>query len=67
MDAGERSRTWTDLEAGLAAENLLLETVARGLGAVVVGGMDPAAAKEAVRSPGKEQVIVLVPAGHPAR
>ena len=66
MDAGERSRTWTDFEAGLASENLLLEAVALRLGAVVVGGMDPAAAKEAVRFGGREQVIVLIPAGHPA-
>ncbi len=66
MDAGPRSRTWTDVEAGLASENLLLEAVALRLGAVVVGGMDPAAAKEAVRFPGREQVIVLIPVGHPA-
>ncbi len=65
MDAGPRSRTWTDFEAGLATENLLLQSVALGLGAVVVGGMDPAAAREAVRFAGREQVIVLVPVGHP--
>ena len=66
MDAGPRSRTWTDLEAGLASENLLLEAVALRLGAVVVGGMDAAAAKEAVHLAGREQVIVLIPVGHPA-
>ncbi len=66
MDAGPRSRTWTDLEAGLATENLLLEAVALRLGGVVVGGMDPAAAREAVRLGEREQVIVLVPIGHPA-
>ena len=65
MDAGPRTRTWTDLEAGLASENLLLQAVALKLGAVVVGGMDPVAAKEAVRFGGKEQVIVLIPVGHP--
>jgi SagB-type dehydrogenase family enzyme len=66
MDAGPRSRTWTDLEGGLATENLLLEAVALKLGGVVVGGMDAAAAKDAVRFPGKEEVLVLVPVGHPA-
>jgi SagB-type dehydrogenase family enzyme len=66
MDAGPRSRTWTDLEAGLATENLLLQAVALRLGAVVVGGMDAAAAREAVHLGGREQVIVLVPVGHPA-
>jgi SagB-type dehydrogenase family enzyme len=66
MDLGDRSHTWTDYEAGLASENLLLEVVALRLGAVVVGGMDPAAAREAVHFTGREQVIVLIPAGHPA-
>ncbi len=66
MDAGARRRTWTDLEAGLATENLLLETVALGLGAVVVGGMDPAAVRDAVRFKGQEEAIVLVPVGRPA-
>ncbi len=66
MEAGPRSRTWTDLEAGLASENLLLQAVALRLGGVVVGGMDPAAARSAVGFGGREQVIVLVPVGHPA-
>ncbi len=65
MDAGARSATWTDYEAGLASENLLLEVVALRLGAVVVGGMEPAAVREAVRFTGRERVIVLIPAGHP--
>lgn len=67
MDAGPRRRTWTDYEAGAASENLLLEAVALGLGAVVVGGVDPAAVKEALRLTGREHVIVVIPAGHPAR
>ena len=66
MDAGPRSRTWTDFEAGLASENLLLQAVALRLGGVVVGGMDAAAAKEALRLTGREQVVVLVPVGRPA-
>ncbi|BDG05596.1 SagB/ThcOx family dehydrogenase [Anaeromyxobacter oryzae] len=66
MDAGARSTTWTDYEAGLASENLLLQVVALRLAAVVVGGMDPAAVREAVRFTGHERVIVLIPAGHPA-
>ncbi len=66
MDAGQRSRVWTDYEAGLASENLLLEVVALRLGAVVVGGMDAAAARAAVGFTWREQVIVLIPVGHPA-
>jgi len=66
MDPGPRNRTWTDYEAGLATENLLLEAVALGLGGVVTGGIDPAAAKEGVKLTGTEEVIVLIPVGHPA-
>jgi SagB-type dehydrogenase family enzyme len=66
MDAGPRSATWTDYEAGLASENLLLQAVALRLGAVVVGGMDAEAVREAVHFTGREKVIVLIPAGHPA-
>ncbi|MFY3745572.1 SagB/ThcOx family dehydrogenase [Anaeromyxobacter sp. Red801] len=65
MDAGPRARTWSDWEAGAATENLLLQAVALRLGAVVVGGMEPAAVRKALHLGEREQVIVLVPAGHP--
>ncbi len=42
MGSGATNRTWTDYEAGLASENLLLEAVALGLGAMVAGGIEPA-------------------------
>ena len=67
MGPGAKNRTWTDYEAGLASENLLLEAVALGLGAVVTGGIDPATMKDAVRFTGSEQVIVVIPVGHPVR
>jgi len=67
MGAGARNRTWTDYEAGLASENLLLEAVSLGLGAVVTGGIDAAAVKEAVRFTGNEEVIVVIPVGYPAQ
>ena len=67
MGSGAKNHTWTDYEAGLASENLLLEAVALGLGAVVTGGIDPATVKDAVRFAGSEQVIVVIPVGHPAR
>jgi SagB-type dehydrogenase family enzyme len=66
MGEGAKNRTWTDYEAGLASENLLLEAVALKLGAVVTGGIDPASVKEAVKLTGREQVIVVIPVGHPA-
>jgi len=66
MGSGAKNRTWTDYEAGLASENLLLEAVALGLGAVVTGGIDPGSVKEAVKLTGGEEVIVVIPVGHPA-
>lgn len=67
MGPGPKNRTWTDYEAGLASENLLLEASAMGLGAVVTGGIDPTIVKEAVKFTGPEEVIVVIPVGHPAR
>jgi SagB-type dehydrogenase family enzyme len=66
MGPGAKNRTWTDYEAGLSSENLLLQAVALKLGAVVTGGIDPAQTKETVKFTGGEQVIVVIPVGHPA-
>lgn len=46
---------------------VFLEAVALGLGSVVTGGIDAEAVKEAVRFRSGEQVIVVIPAGHPAK
>lgn len=67
MGSGAKERTWTDYEAGLASENLLLEAVALGFGAVVTGGIDVASVKNAVNFSGSEQVIVVIPVGHPGK
>lgn len=67
MGPGAENRTFSDYEAGLASENLLLEAVALNLGAVVTGGIDEAAVKEAVKFSDGEQVIVVIPVGHPAK
>ena len=67
MGSGAKNHTWTDYEAGLASENLMLEAVALGLGSVVTGGIDAGAVREAVRFNGSEQVIVVIPVGHPVK
>lgn len=67
MGLGPRNHTWTDYEAGLASENLMLQAVALGLGSVVTGGIDAEAVKEAVRFVDGEQVIVVIPVGQPAK
>jgi SagB-type dehydrogenase family enzyme len=67
MGQGARNHTFTDYEAGLASENLLLESVSLGLGAVVTGGIDAALLKKAIRFTGDEDVIVIIPVGRPAK
>jgi len=57
MGPGARNRTFTDYEAGLASENLLLESVSLGLGAAVTGGIDAALVKKAIRFTGDEEVM----------
>jgi SagB-type dehydrogenase family enzyme len=63
---GERAERYVKLEAGHAAENLLLQAVALGLGAVVIGAFydDDVAAALAVEA--EEEPLYLIPVGHPA-
>jgi SagB-type dehydrogenase family enzyme len=67
MGTGARNHTFTDYEAGLASENLLLESVSLGLGGVVTGGIDASLVKQGVHFTGPEEVIVIIPVGHPAK
>lgn len=54
-----------NLEAGHAAQNLLLEATALNLGAVPVGGVDPKQAAQAASLPAGVTPIYLIPVGHP--
>ncbi len=60
-----RSPRYVHLEAGHAAENLLLEAVALDLGAVPVGAFDDARVQKAVSLPAGEEPLYLIPVGHP--
>ena len=62
----QRTQRWIDLEVGHDAQNLLLQAVALGLGAVPVGGYDEAAVAQALQLPEGQQVCYLVPVGTPA-
>ncbi len=64
---GDRAERYVTLEAGHAAENLLLQAVALGLGAVVVGAFNDEQVAAALRLPGDEQPLYLIPVGHPAQ
>jgi len=61
---GARAERYVDMEVGAAAENLLLQAVALGLGATLVGAFDAAALKRIVSLPDNEQVMAIIPVGH---
>jgi SagB-type dehydrogenase family enzyme len=62
---GERARRYVDLEAGHAAQNLLLQAVALDLAAVPIGAFDDAAVSRALALPQDHEPLYLIPVGHP--
>ncbi len=61
-----RGARYVHLEAGHAAQNLLLEATALGLGAVPIGAFDDARLREVLDLSGAHDVLYLVPVGEPA-
>lgn len=64
---GERAQRYTILEGGHAAQNVLLQATAMGLGSVPVGGFDSDAVKRVLQLPDAEEPIYLLPVGYPVR
>jgi SagB-type dehydrogenase family enzyme len=62
---GERAERYVSLEAGHAAQNVLLEATALGLGAVPVGAFDDDAVGRALPLSCDERPIYMVAVGHP--
>lgn len=62
---GLRAHRYVHLEVGHAVENLLLQAVALGLGAVVIGAYDDVAVRQALRLPPHHAPLALVPVGRP--
>jgi SagB-type dehydrogenase family enzyme len=62
---GERGIRYTHMEAGHAAQNLLLQAVALGLGAVLVGAFDDAKVKRVLGLSKQELPLYLIPVGKP--
>lgn len=62
---GARAQRYVAIEAGAAAQNLLVQAVALGLGGTLVGAMDEAALRRVVPLPEGEQLIMIVPVGRP--
>ena len=65
LTAKEVSQKLVNLEAGHAAQNLLLQATALKLGAVSVGGVDAKQTAEAAALPADITPIYLLPVGHP--
>ena len=61
----ERSIRYVHLEAGHAAQNLLLEAAALGLGAVPIGAFLDVEIQKALELPADHQPLYLIPVGHP--
>lgn len=63
---GPRARRYVLLEAGHAAQNLLLEATAHDLGAVPIGAFDDARLRGVLDLPGDTDVLYLIPVGEPS-
>lgn len=62
---GGRGVRYMHIETGHAAQNVLLQATALGLGAVVVGAFDDNAVGELLHFPGGEAPVYLMPLGRP--
>ena len=60
-----RSPRYVDMEAGHAAQNLLLEATALGLGGVPVGAFEDEEVRSALGLPRDQRPVYLVPIGKP--
>jgi SagB-type dehydrogenase family enzyme len=60
-----RSPRYVHMEVGHAAQNLMLEAVALGLGTVAIGAFYDAQVQKALSLPAEHQPLYLIPAGHP--
>jgi SagB-type dehydrogenase family enzyme len=63
---GERGDRYVVMEAGCAAQNVLLEAVALGLAAVPVGAFDDERISRVLALPASQEPLLLIPIGRPA-
>lgn len=62
---GQRAERYVHMEAGHAAQNLLLEATSLGLGAVPVGAFDDARVSGLLGLPAGSSPLYLIPTGYP--
>ncbi len=63
---GDRADRYVTLEAGHAAQNVLLQAVARGLASVPIGAFDDDEVAAVLDLPEDHAPLYLLPVGHPA-
>ena len=61
-----RALPYSTLEAGHAAQNILLQAVVLGLGAVPIGAYDGTGAARTLALPAGQTVVYFIPVGYPA-
>lgn len=64
---GARAERYAQLEAGHAAQNVLLEATARGLGSVPIGAFDDDAVRAVVGASRDETPLYVIAVGYPDR
>ncbi len=62
---GERSRRYVHIEVGHAGQNILLQAVALGLGAVPVGAFHDKAVAKALSLPADHEPLYIISVGYP--
>ncbi len=62
---GDRAARYVHMEVGHAAENLLLQAVALGLGAVPIGAFYDDRVAEVLSLPEDHEPLMIIPVGHP--
>ena len=62
---GERGTRYVHMDAGFAAENLHLQTVALGLGTVVIGAFNDAEVQEVMGLSSNQEPLLILPVGWP--
>jgi SagB-type dehydrogenase family enzyme len=60
-----RTPRYVHMEVGHAAQNVLLQTVSLGLGAVIVGAFEDAGVQRVLNLPLEHEPLYLIPIGHP--
>ncbi len=62
---GERAQRYVDFEVGHIGQNILLQAVSLGLGAVPIGAFSDAKVKEVLKLPQVLEALYIIPVGYP--